>query len=522
MILEDIQYKKKYNDFVDTVKKNDVQRNQEIDYYFSLKDDIKKKESELSSRGDSKSLQEGIIANKEKIASLSKLFSEEDLKKYNTLVEQKNQLNIEKNTVNLDYEKIKNYNSELKRLLTEQLSRKKIIVDSIETVSIKQQYELKYKFVDIAVEIIEDIENELLQNEKGEFLVESEFKKLINNLNLRNEKVDIDLQPFIEKHENKKQIEAIQKSISDDETKLSEIKHFQSEVDIKKQSLVSQKQKIFNAFENNFKEYDKIIEELKPRIISIEDQDDKVEIIGSVKYNFPNFYRLINDLKNNNTRFSNQGFDYLYPNENHNSALTNIEFDQILNSLKEIFNKIEDETIVLKSSYSIKEACKIILTDYFFDHWDVKSDNDDIHKMSTGKASFILLKLMIKLSRDKGPILIDQPEDNLDNRSVSRELVEYLKDKKKDRQIILVTHNPNIVVNADAENVIVANQKGQNDIESESLYKFDYINNSLENTFPIIEKEKDLLKSMGIREHIAEIVEGGKEAFKKREEKYGF
>ena len=83
-------------------------------------------------------------------------------------------------------------------------------------------------------------------------------------------------------------------------------------------------------------------------------------------------------------------------------------------------------------------------------------------------------------------------------------------------------NNPNVVVNADAENVIVANQKGQNDKETSSSYKFDYINGSIENTKEPDSKEKDLLKSMGIREHIAEIVEGGKEAFKKREIKYGF
>lgn len=130
--------------------------------------------------------------------------------------------------------------------------------------------------------------------------------------------------------------------------------------------------------------------------------------------------------------------------------------------------------------------------------------------------------LIVGLSKSKAPILIDQPEDNLDNRSITTDLVEYLKNKKLERQILLVTHNPNIVVNADAENIIIANQKGQNDTETSSPYIFDYINGAIENSFPPVKNEKDLLKSMGIREHIAEIVEGGKEAFKKREEKYGF
>lgn len=77
-------------------------------------------------------------------------------------------------------------------------------------------------------------------------------------------------------------------------------------------------------------------------------------------------------------------------------------------------------------------------------------------------------------------------------------------------------------MNADSENVIVANQKGQNNKESTSPYKFDYINGAIENTFAKIETQTDLLKSMGIKEHIADIVEGGQEAFKNREKKYGF
>jgi ABC-type Mn2+/Zn2+ transport system ATPase subunit len=130
--------------------------------------------------------------------------------------------------------------------------------------------------------------------------------------------------------------------------------------------------------------------------------------------------------------------------------------------------------------------------------------------------------LIVGLSKSKAPILIDQPEDNLDNRSITKDLVEYLRSKKLERQIILVTHNANVVVNADAENIIVANQKGQNDKITTSPYQFDYINGSIEDTKPYDKDETDLLKSMGIREHIAEILEGGKEAFKKRERKYGF
>ena len=98
-------------------------------------------------------------------------------------------------------------------------------------------------------------------------------------------------------------------------------------------------------------------------------------------------------------------------------------------------------------------------------------------------------------------------------------MVAYLKQKKKTRQIILVTHNANIVVNADAEEVIVANQHGE-DSKNQDDIQFQYITGSLENTKPINKNPGIVLQSQSIREHACEILEGGTEAFKKRENKY--
>ena len=196
-----------------------------------------------------------------------------------------------------------------------------------------------------------------------------------------------------------------------------------------------------------------------------------------------------------------------------------------LNQIKELFSSIaekQDFPLNSENKRIPSNAIKVLLDDYFVDYWETIYDGDKMDKMSTGKASFVILMLIIGLSNSNAPILIDQPEDNLDNRSITKDLVEYLRKKKLERQIILVTHNPNVVVNADAENVIIAHQKGQNDKETSSIYTFDYINGAIEESKKLNKEEKDLLKSMGIREHIADIVEGGKEAFRKRERKYGF
>ena len=131
------------------------------------------------------------------------------------------------------------------------------------------------------------------------------------------------------------------------------------------------------------------------------------------------------------------------------------------------------------------------------------------------------MKLLLEFSDDKKPVLIDQPEDSLDNRAIYYELRNYLLSTKNNRQIIVVTHNPNIVVGSDAENIIVANQ--QSNLEKNTNgKKFQYINGSLENTHERKELCEFILESQGIREHIFDVLEGGEEAFTKREQKYNY
>ncbi len=135
--------------------------------------------------------------------------------------------------------------------------------------------------------------------------------------------------------------------------------------------------------------------------------------------------------------------------------------------------------------------------------------------MSPGKKGIILFQLFLHMSSSQDPILIDQPEDNLDNRTVYQELNDFIKEKKLQRQIIIVSHNSNLVVSTDSENVIVAHQNASSDDRP----KFEYINGSLENTFKD-DTAEHILEKQGIREHVCEILEGGVEAFKKREKKY--
>jgi len=82
----------------------------------------------------------------------------------------------------------------------------------------------------------------------------------------------------------------------------------------------------------------------------------------------------------------------------------------------------------------------------------------------------------------------------------------------------MVSHNANLVVGADAEQVIVANRHGS-DRKNRNGQLFDYCSGSLENTKPTV-KVDCVLEKCGIREHACEILEGGQEAFNKRVYKY--
>lgn len=196
--------------------------------------------------------------------------------------------------------------------------------------------------------------------------------------------------------------------------------------------------------------------------------------------------------------------------------------EQLKSVLEAIVYKAMCGELKFKGSADEASFLTSLLTNNFFQSViNVEYDGDSLQMMSPGKRTFVILKLLLDFSKNENPVLIDQPEDNLDNRAIYKELVMYLRKKKLERQIILVTHNPNIVVGADAENVIVANQDG---VKTPNIggIKFQYKNGSLEDSFRISDENKPLLDTMGIREHVCEILEGGEEAFRKRESKYGF
>ena len=169
---------------------------------------------------------------------------------------------------------------------------------------------------------------------------------------------------------------------------------------------------------------------------------------------------------------------------------------------KNLYNKpIEGK--IFKSGHGYIDLYKIAFMDFITINYDIAFNSIPMDQLSSGQKGIVLLKLLLRLDKSTDPLLIDQPEDNLDNKSVYDQLVEEFKIIKQKRQLLIATHNPNLVINTDAEQVIVAEyRKG-----SKNGY-ISYESGSIEN--PII------------RDKICKILEGGKDAFINREKRYNF
>ena len=132
--------------------------------------------------------------------------------------------------------------------------------------------------------------------------------------------------------------------------------------------------------------------------------------------------------------------------------------------------------------------------------YGITYDGIEIGKLSPGTRGIVLLLIYLALDdADDRPLIIDQPEENLDPKSVFDELVKLFVDAKCRRQVIIVTHNANLVINTDADQIIVADaaphSRGQ---------------------LPIISYKSGGLENAEIRKLVCDILEGGEHAFRER------
>jgi ABC-type lipoprotein export system ATPase subunit len=147
---------------------------------------------------------------------------------------------------------------------------------------------------------------------------------------------------------------------------------------------------------------------------------------------------------------------------------------------------------------------------YEVDHitleYGLKFNGADLESLSPGTKGIVLLILFLGMdTNDTRPLIVDQPDENLDNESIYNLLTPYFRAAKMRRQVIVITHNPNLVVNSDSEQIIVATAEKQDN----GLPVITYATGALEDNAPT-----------GMRRQVCNILEGGDVAFLKRERRY--
>jgi len=132
--------------------------------------------------------------------------------------------------------------------------------------------------------------------------------------------------------------------------------------------------------------------------------------------------------------------------------------------------------------------------------YELKLGNKNLTQLSPGEKGALLIVFYLLLDKEDIPLVIDQPEENLDNESVYKILRHFIKYAKKERQVIIVTHNPNLAIVGDAEQIIFVK------IDKEKQNEFSFESGAIEN--PKINK------------HASDILEGTLKAFDIRRLKY--
>ncbi len=138
--------------------------------------------------------------------------------------------------------------------------------------------------------------------------------------------------------------------------------------------------------------------------------------------------------------------------------------------------------------------------DYLTPKYTLLFQETPIEQLSPGQRGALLLIFYLLVDKGRNPIILDQPEENLDNETIVSLLVPVIEEAKRNRQIIMVTHNPNLAVVCDAEQIIAAK------FDRRNYSKISYYSGSIEEA-----------KS---NKNVVDILEGTKGAFNNRGDKY--
>jgi len=263
--------------------------------------------------------------------------------------------------------------------------------------------------------------------------------------------------------------------------------------------------KIFISKEQILTFYSELKKSVETKLADVRTDDFSVDIQAAfvLEQTFSDaFLRLINKSKRGSFHGNNN------PQQVLRGLLSEInwdDFESILGFVEKVLEKLKtyegEDNLIKNQVNDTKEFYDFLFSfGYFSPRYELRLGGKNLNELSPGEKGLLLLVFYLQLDKDNIPLVIDQPEDNLDNESIFTVLANCIREAKKQRQVILVTHNPNLAVGADAEQIVYVQLEKAND------YKFNYESGSIENS--------------NINRKIVNVLEGTQPAFVKRRLKY--
>ena len=487
-----VDHEKKNTDIDDIIKEVLLQDEDFSDWYSLLS--LKEKEINDNIEDGIKSLYEKIKTHNENNSDLKKIGDEkgvnEQIKKINQEIKTiQGKLKLEKEDIdkfNLQIEKIKKQKLEIE-FLQEDIKN----LNQLKEVkaSIYSPFEFSFKSESISNEV------EKITNSKIKFYSDdwkNEITKLIDSQKKKrdgliavNTKNVTDLKPLQDEVDGQKSLTKKYKELEEEQKK--------------QQIILNLKKKKNNARLS--------IDEISLQLSEFASKFYSIYLEAKDKINLENLDdELVFDIK---TEFKDTDFSELFIRTFFDGrSIIKSEYDHLTKyrfsskeSFKEFIHKIIwnilKKELPLRHEGNSREVITGLLKNWFIHNYKVEYQGDLINDMSPGKKSFVLLRLLVDLDNSKCPILIDQPEDDLDNQTIYDDVIKLIRELKPATQFILATHNANIPVLGDAEQVIACEYH--------------------DNQIVLVTGSIDCAD---VQQRIVSIMEGGAEAFEKRKQVY--
>lgn len=347
-----------------------------------------------------------------------------------------------------------------------------------------------------------------LEKQRSELILkQTELKKKLNEPQLLYQKNCEDIKRW---EEARIGLIGPENSVANQETlnglkaSIAELDKIPSQLDTKRKQRIQLTGEIFNALNSQREVREKLFKPLQDFIEKhpLIKEDNKLKFQSNLNILLDVLVtKLFDIVKQYSGEFNKDNEGYVAIKQLSESCSFNSK-DDVLKFVQELDKKItgSNKLIALRKDKTSSEVYDLVFgLSYLEPQYSLLFEEAEIAQLSPGQRGALLLIFYLLVDKGQRPIILDQPEENLDNETVFSLLAPVIIEAKKQRQIIMVTHNPNLAIVCDAEQIIHSSF-------DRKIMKASYTSGSIENpTF---------------NGHAVNVLEGTKPAFDNRKDKY--